>query len=282
MITLFTAAGTVAPWWLGYPADSARYLTEWQKVWHELTGEPELFRWQGIGYPAATFPMRPSIVAGWEETVRLILSIPGKFTMSGYSQGADVVCLVWKHELLDPAGRLHHRLNDCLAVFAYGNPMRAPGIAYGNTMLWGRPAPGEEDGHTTGGIAGPADLKPEECLFPEGHPYEGKAAVLDFANPGDLYAACPVGDEPWNDETEVGASETLIYESVLDFNGGDLWAWFKIIFKTIGMPWTAWARVQAIWNGIQFASLGQNAPHWQYSSQPEIEYLEKLGRKFQK
>jgi hypothetical protein len=282
VITLVTVAGTVARWWEGYPADTARYLTEWQATWRELTGEPERFLWQGAEYPSATFPMRPSVLIGWEEVVSLLLNKhpTGKFTLSGYSQGALVVCLVWKHEILDPAGRLHHRLNDCLAVHTYGNPMRAPGIAYGNTLLWGRPAPGKEDGYTTGGIAGPADLRPEECVFPESHPQTGKPAVFDFANPGDLYAACPVGDDPWENESEVGASETLIYETVLDFNGGDLWSWFKVIFKTVTKPWTVWSRVQAIWNGIQFAKAGMNAPHWQYDIRPEITHLEQLGRQY--
>jgi hypothetical protein len=280
MITLHTVAGTVARWWEGYPADTAHYLTEWAKAWHELTGEAEQFRWQGCEYPSATFPMRPSVLVGWEELVTQINRWPGKFALCGYSQGALVVCLVWKHEILDPAGRLHHRLNDVVAIHTYGNPMRAPGIAYGNTLLWGRPAPGKEDGYTTGGIAGPADLRPEECLFPNGHPQAGKPAVFDFANPGDLYAACPVGDDPWENESEVGASETLIYETVLDFNGGDLWSWFKVIFKSVVKPWTIWSRVQAIWNGIQFAKAGMNAPHWQYDIQPEIIHLEQLGRQY--
>jgi hypothetical protein len=281
MITLLTVSGTVSPWWLGYPADAARYLTEWQQPWYQLTGEKPKFRWQGVGYEAATFPMRPSILHGWEELVRLLLEEhpSGLFTLSGYSQGADVVCLVWLHELRKPGGRLHHRLNDCLAVFTYGNPMRCPNIAYGNTILWGKPVPGEEDGHATGGIAGPADLRPDECLFPDGHPDAGEPAVFDFANEGDIYTSCPVGDDPWEHESEVGKTETMVYESVLDFNGGDLWAWTKTIFGT-ALPWKTWSRVQAIWNGIQFASLGMNAPHWQYSAAPEIRYLEKLGHQF--
>lgn len=281
MIVILTVAGTVARWWEGYPADAGRYLTQWQGPWRELTGEKPEFYWQGVEYPSATFPMRPSVLAGWEELVSLLLNKhrTGRFVLDGYSQGALVVCLVWKHEILDPAGRLHHRLNDCLGVITYGNPMRAPGVAYGNTLLWGHSVPGKEDGHTTGGIAGPADLKPAECLFPAGHPNAGEPAVFDFSNPGDLYASCPVGDEPWVKETNVGASETLIYESVLDFNGGDLWSWFKTIFKTIVKPWTLWSRVQAIWNGIQFAAAGLNAPHWQYDAGPAIEWLKRLNSK---
>jgi len=277
VITLHTAAGTGVPGWVGYPAETGHVLDgEWQRTWTELTGEPRRVRWQWTGYPAAVFPMRPSVLAGWEEMVRLIDSIPGKFVLSGYSQGALVVCLLWRHDLL--TGRLHHRLNDCLGVITYGNPMRAPGIAYGNTMLWGRPAPGPDDGYTTGGIAGPGDLHPEECLFPESHPQTGKPAVYDFANAGDLYTAAPVGDDPWDNPTKVGAYETLIYESVLDFNGGDLFSWAKTIFKVISAPWTTvWPMFQAIWNGVQFLSAGMNAPHWQYDSRPATDFVRRLS-----
>lgn len=279
MITLHTAAGTVAQGWEGYPAETGLALAgEWVRVWEELTGERARVRWQWTGYPAATFPMRPSVLAGWEEMVRLINSIPGKFVLDGYSQGALVVCMLWRHDLLAPSGRLHHRLNDCLAVITYGNPMRAPGVAYGNTLLWGRPAPGPDDGYTTGGIAGPGNLHPSECLFPDSHPQTGKPAVYDFANPGDLYAAAPCGDDPWNNPTKVGSNETLIYESVMDFNGGDLFSWAKTIFKTISMPWTTvWPMFQSIWNGIQFLKAGMNAPHWQYDSRPATDFVRRLS-----
>lgn len=278
MITLHTVAGTLARWWEGYPADSARYLTEWSGPWQQLTGEKPKFRWQGCEYPSAVFPMRPSVLAGWEELVTQINRWPGKFNLDGYSQGAVVVCLVWRHEILDPGGRLHHRLNDCLGVVTEGNPMRAPGIAYGNTLLWGRPAPGKLDGHTTGGIAGPGNLHPDECLFPAGHPQAGKPAVFDFANPGDLYAAAPCGDDPWEHPTEVGANETLIYEAVMDFNGSDLWSFAKKIVKVLTMPLSqAWPLIQAIWNGMQFLAAGMNAPHWQYDARPAIAHYEHLA-----
>lgn len=272
-------------WWEGYPADIGRAVSggEWAQVWQALTGEKAHWVWQGAEYPSATFPMRPSVLIGWEEVVNLLLNKhkSGRFALDGYSQGALVSCLAWKHDVLDPNGRLHHRLNDCVGIFTQGNPMRAPGIAYGNTLLWNKPVPGKDDGHTTGGIAGPANLRPEECLFPKGHPLAGSPAVFDFALPGDLYAAAPCGDDPWEHPTKVGSYETLIYESVLDFNGGDLFAWAKTIFKTIGGAWWyAWPMIQAIWNGIEFAKAGPNAPHWQYDIWPAVRYMEELGRKY--
>lgn len=277
MITLVTVAGTVARWWEGYPADAGRYLTEWQQVWKQLTGQQPKFYWQGAEYPSATFPMRPSILAGWEEVVNLLLNkhTSGPFVLDGYSQGAIVVCMVWREEILNPAGRLHHRLNDCRGVITYGNPMRAPGIAYGNTKLWGKPAPKKLDGHTTGGIAGPTNLKPEECVFPEGHPLEGKPAVYDFALDGDLYAAAPVGDEPWDKETDVGHNQTLIYEMVMDFNGGDIFAFAKQAAKIVGKPLSQiLPLVQAMWNAVKFFGAGTGAPHWQYDAGPAIAWLD--------
>lgn len=286
MITLLTVSGTAAPWFVGYPSESGFALTDpWLISRGQCFGPPEGQNWlfQGDGYPAAVFPMRPSVLNGWEECVRLLLEVytSGPFVLDGYSQGAIVVCMVWREEILNPAGRLHHRLNDCLGVITYGNPMRSPGIAYGNTLLWGHVVPGTQDGYVTGGISGPNNLKPEECLFPDGHPLAGEPAVYDFANPGDLYASAPVGPTPWIKETTVGANETLVYEAIMDFDGSDLWAWTKKIFKIVTMPLSElWPLVQAIWNGLQFFSAGMNAPHWQYDSTPATIYLDKLGRQY--
>lgn len=286
MITALTVSGTGGAGndLRQYPAQTGAALTDPMLIARgQMLGKPHGLNWfwQWIGYAAAMFPMRPSVLQGWEELVRLLLHINrgGKFTLIGYSQGALVVCLVWIHEILNPNGRLHHRLNDCLGVFTYGNPMRAPGIAYGNTLIWGKPVPGKEDGHTTGGIAGPANLRPEQCLFPQGHPLAGEPAVYDFALLGDLYAAAPIGDKPWEQETDVGANETLIYEAVMDFNGRDLLAFARKIFKIATMPWSEfWSLFQAIFNGIKFLSEGMNAPHWRYDSAPLTAWLTELGK----
>lgn len=287
MITIFTASGTGAAWDVlpgQYPALTGAALTDPMLIARgQCFGPPhgKNFRWQGIGYPAAVFPMRPSVLKGWEELVRLLLeNYPtGKFVLDGYSQGALVVCLVWLHEILNPAGRLHHRINDLVAVITYGNPMRAPGIAYGNTMIWGRPVPGKDKGYTTGGIAGPADLKPEECLFPAGHKFAGQPAVFDFALPGDLYASAPVGDTPWVKESDVGADETLIYEAVLDFGGGDVMSIIKTLMKFLASPMSqAIAMFMALYNGMKFAAEGPSAPHWQYDERPAVAWLDGIGR----
>lgn len=272
--TLLTVTGTAAPSDIGFQADLARAV--------ELIADG-MWVWQMVHYPAAVFPMRPSVLIGMQNLVDAINRTPGKLVLCGYSQGALVVCAIWRDYILNPAGALHHRLNDVVAVIAYGNPMRAPGIAHGN-LLAGQPVPGKDDGHVTGGIAGPADLQPEECLFPQGHPMAGQPAVLDFANPGDLYASAPVGAQPWESETEVGALETLIYEAVQDFNGEDVLAFAKQLFKWAGAllgpiwGWVAfWPLFQAIWNGLVFLGQGPRAPHWTYDVAPATRYLIEVG-----
>lgn len=273
--------GTAADWTMGYPAETGFALTDPALIARgQCFGPPEGRNWefQGVGYPAAVFPMRPSVLAGWEETVNLLLTkwAAGKFVLSGYSQGAIVACLVWIHEILDPGGRLHHRLNDCMGVYVYGNPMRCPGVAYGNTLIWNIPIPGKEDGQVSGGIAGPANLTPEQCLFPSGHPLAGEPAVFDFALKGDIYASAPVGVDY---TAIVGQNMTLIYETIMDFNGGDLLAFARKIFQIATMPWSQfWPLVQAIWNGIEFFAAGMRAPHWQYDSRPLTAHLDRLGR----
>lgn len=279
MNTLYGVAGTAANWTQGYPAENGFALTDPALVARGQCLGPRYgmnWRFQGVDYPAATFPMRPSVLIGWENLVNLILNTPGRFVLDGYSQGALVVCLVWLNEILNPAGRLHHRLNECDGVYTYGNPMRAPGVAYGNTLIWGHPVPPKVDGYVTGGIAGPANLTPEQCLFPAGHPKAGQPAVFDFANPGDLYADAPVGV---NAESVVGQNETLIYEAIMDFDGKDVFAFAMKMMKLMTMPWSQlWPLVLAIWNGLVFASAGMNAPHWQYDSRPLTAYLDNMAR----
>lgn len=146
--------------------------------------------WLPVAYPAVTFPMLPSIMAGVDALVASIMSTPlgSKTSMGGYSQGAVVVGKTWRDECLNPKGRLHDRyLNgDFVAIFTWGDPMRCPGIAHGNELA-GLVIPGSTDGVVTGGIAGPDDLKPEE--------------TPDFyysrCNINDLYGSCPTGPTPW-------------------------------------------------------------------------------------
>ncbi|QRZ05875.1 alpha/beta hydrolase family protein [Mycolicibacterium austroafricanum] len=132
MITIHTLAGTWADKWTGYPADVARYLTEWNGVWAELQGLPESeFHWNPVNYIASFGPVPPgspdkpsykqSVQMGVDQCVADIQAIPGKHILVGYSQGAEVtgrVCL----ELIE--GRLQDRLEDCLLCIGIGDPTR--------------------------------------------------------------------------------------------------------------------------------------------------------------
>lgn len=117
--TLFTVAGTGADMWTGYPAEVGRAV---QDTWF----------FQPVAYPAQPFPMGTSVQAGRNELKRLIRERPGKIALAGYSQGAIVTSLTYKHDILNPRGELHDRLADVVASVTWGNPCREQGVANGN------------------------------------------------------------------------------------------------------------------------------------------------------
>jgi hypothetical protein len=168
--------------------------------------------------------MGPSVRAGIEALVRQINLWIGKFALTGYSEGAMVVDRVWRDEILNPKGRLNHRLKDVIGIVNFGDPMRCPGIANGNLRA-GFPIPKPVYGYTTGGIAGPQDLKPEET--PD--------FLLSCDNDGDMYVAAPVGDTPWIQETGVGHDMTICFNVVQDFDGPNVLAIVEEAMSLIGM-----------------------------------------------
>lgn len=260
--TLITVNGTGVPdpFGPGFPADLARAL---ERV------APGLYYWQPIGYPAAVYPMRPSVEVGREEVVNQINRHPGRFVLSGYSQGALVTNAVWREDILNPQGRLHHRKDEVLALITYGDPQRCPGIARGNTYA-GQPVPKKLNGQTTGGIAGPDNLTAEQT--PEN--------FLSFANNGDLYASSPVGDDPWNTQTTVGRDQTSIYEAVMEFDGKDFIAIASELAQAVTVPMVNLIPlVQAIWNGLAFFGQGTKASHWTYNIAPAVQYLAEQGNR---
>jgi hypothetical protein len=266
--TIITGNGTMIPNGdgPGFSADLARALMEIADG---------MWIWKWVNYPAATFPMRNSINVGKTVLKAIIRATPGKIVLSGYSQFAIVTGEVWRDDIRNPDGELHDRLDDIEAVIQYGDPLRTPGIAYGNELA-GIPAPGKLDGVVTGGIAGPNCLRPEECL----HPVTGRKIVLSVANPGDLYASAPVGETPWISETEVGHLETLIFEAVMEFDGHDIVALAKVVVKVVTQPLSiVLPLVQAIWNGLKFVGQGMNAPHWTYKIDGAVRFMVGLGAK---
>jgi len=251
-INLFTVNGTAVTMWDGPPADTARALGD------------EQWLWQPIGYPSATFPMLPSRKAGEEELVRQINLHPGKIALAGYSQGALITGTVWRDRILNPAGDLHHRLSDVVAIIHWGDPMRCPGIANGNTFA-GLPMPRELDGVVTGGISGPDDLTPEQT--PD--------FLLSFANDGDLYACSPQG---LDHQSPAGKVEKLIYDFIQEVTFIDVMAIAEEILKAIFVPLTNLIPlIQAIINAGLFFGAGMAAPHYHYPIDGAVAYLRQVA-----
>ena len=241
--TIFTVNGTGSP----DPINGWGFSSE---LAHTL--DDELYYWQPIGYPAATFPMGPSVQVGRQELVNQINLHPGKFAMSGYSQGALVTDFVWRDDILNPSGVLNHRLQDVIGIVNFGDPMRCPGICNGNLRA-GFAIPKAVDGYTTGGIAGTNDLQPIHT--PD--------FLLSCNNDGDLYGAAPVGDTPWIKQNPVGHDETLIFDLVQNFNGENVLAFTEEVAAILTGPDHDIAVVEAIMNGGLFVLQGFG-PHGDY------------------
>jgi hypothetical protein len=210
------------------------------------------YQWGPVQYPALTFPMGPGIKDGIKDLINQITSNQGTFALVGYSQGAVITCKVWRDEIMNPNGQLHDRLGDIFAHVTFGNPLRCPGIANGNGIMQ-KPVPVPLEGYVTGGIAGPDDLTP----------WQVPTWMMDFANDGDMYAACPVGADPWANESPVGEAETSIYDIFMEqFTGQDS------IFAEVGELLTnpipnAIAIIEGLINTIGFFANNQT-PHTQY------------------
>lgn len=283
-LTLYTVAGTSADMWTGYPADTARALND--EVWY----------WQPVNYPAATFPMNTSVDAGVTELVRLIKLRPGKFALDGYSQGALVTSKVWRDHILNPAGELHDRLGDVVAAVTHGNPMRAQGVANGNVYA-GWPIP------SGAGIAGSDDLTPAQTpswWYDFAHGAAGSilalpttplstmtgsgglggllgllgsfTSLLSIDPTADIYTDTPVG-------TQAGADMTAVFNLVQSkiFGPGTLLteALGILTNPTVGTL----AAVQAIMSGLLFVGQG-TGPHVNYDITPAIAYLAQVGAAF--
>lgn len=252
-LSLFTVGGTDE---MGptdpnqFPVQVAERLVAsgWQIVADKLDGLATIspVRWFPINYPAVLYPMAPSVQSGRENLIAAIQTAPGPFVLCGYSQGAIVTDVVWSQDILANAGVLHGRLPDVAAIFNFGDPLRCPGIANGN-LLAGIPLPVYLDGVVTGGIAGPADLTPQQT--PD--------FFYSFALDGDLYASAPVGTDPWTAEAPAGFVETSIYNVVQQATVIDVIALAEDLAVPVGL-------VEAIINGLTFAAAGANAPHFRY------------------
>lgn len=118
-VAFITAAGTWSRPDQGFQADVARALND------------EQWQWIPVDYPASFGPVNPpfpgapsyvdSVRAGVDAMCAAIERHHGRFVLSGYSQGAEVVARVLI-ELAD--GRLRHRRGDCAGAVTFGDPAR--------------------------------------------------------------------------------------------------------------------------------------------------------------
>lgn len=91
--------------------------------------------WQPVGnYPAAVFPMGPSVEAGVSEVCRLFGIVNGPKYIAGYSQGADVVTRWYQEHVVAGSSRCGcaARSDNLKGVVTFGNPRRERGAANGN------------------------------------------------------------------------------------------------------------------------------------------------------
>lgn len=186
---LFTVHGTAMadPLGPGLPADTARAVLD-------------KYTWQPIGnYPAAAFPMWPSVQQGVKELVSQISSKPGEINLAGYSQGAIVIGQVLKHRIMNAQGDLHHRLGDVRKVVFWGNPMRQQGIAADDRWIHAVARP-EQHGILDDRLEGL-----------ENAPFE----VRDYGHAADMFAAISEGDR---DEYKIAICK-IVMNATDFFNG---------------------------------------------------------------
>lgn len=258
--TLLTVNGTgvADPSGAGFPADLARAL---------LTQAEGMWNWQPVGYPAAAFPMGPSVRVGRAALCAQIRRHPGPVALSGYSQGALIVGTVWRDDILAADGVLHHRLDDVAAIVNYGDPMRCPGVANGNAFA-GQPLPRNINGFVSGGIAGPGNLTPEQT--PD--------FLLSFANDGDHYTCAPTGLDPWKKETELGHQERIIFDAVQDATVATVSAIATAVAEMLDEPVERIVpRVRSIAGGAFFLGSGAGGPHARYDIAPAVRFLTEVG-----
>lgn len=219
----------------------------------------------GVGYPAKTVPMWPSVQTG-RASLNVALgdyatayykahgSYEGMVILgSAWSQGAMVWCQTFFLDILPLTGTLHYLLPYIYRQYWFGDIFRCPGIAHGNELA-GIPLPPKLDGVTTGGIGGPLDYTVEQAnlLAPDGKPL-----IYSFVNPNDLYADSPCGDSPWTTLPSAGSVEYLFFQLIMQPSLTVMLKLATLLGKPIG-------DIEALLNTGEFFGAGNNAGHYQY------------------
>jgi hypothetical protein len=241
---ILTVQGTFVDMWTGYPADTARAVQD-------------LFYWQPIGnYDAQAFPMKPSYDQGIEELVVQCRKHAGKpKVLAGYSQGAIVTSRVLKHEVLNPAGRLHDLKDEFVGGVTWGNPDRELGVANGNAFA-GWPIP-EGRGITDDLLSGTPSW------------------WLDFAHGAnsrwkrDLYTDAP------NDE--AGIDMTTIWRLVENVTISSLAGLMVNLLDAVQKPME---QIVPMFRAVLYAGaffFSGTGPHVNYDIDPAVRYLRQLG-----
>lgn len=219
----------------------------------------------GVGYPAVTTPMWPSVQTGRANlNVALAQYATDYYRQHGsydglailgsaWSQGAMVWCQTFFLDILPVTGTLHYLLPHLYRLYLFGDIFRCPGIAHGNELA-GIPLPPKLDGVTTGGIGGPLDYTVAQAnlLAPD-----GRFLIYSFVNQNDLYADSPCGDTPWTKLPSAGSVEYLFFKIIMQPSFGDILALAKLLGKPIG-------DVEALINVGSFFGAGNNSGHFQY------------------
>lgn len=235
----------------------------------------------GVGYPAVTVPMWPSVQTGRANlNVQLANYATSYYKQHGgydglvilgsaWSQGAMVWLQTFLLDILPASGSLHYLLPYVYRLYLFGDIFRSPGIAHGNDLA-GIPLPPKLDGVTTGGIGGPLDYTVAQAnlLAPD-----GKFLIYSFVNPNDLYADSPCGDNPWKTLPSAGRVEYLFFKIIMQPNFADIIALAELLDKPLG-------DIEALINVGTFFGAGNNAGHYQYGPGmlAAIDDALKLGR----
>ena len=176
---LFTVCGTGVPWWIGPDADLARAVEN-------------QYRWQPIGYPAAPFPMGPSINGGKAELRNQINLWRGQverngMALAGYSQGAVITSEVWEQDIEPVNGALHWAFPYVRKAVTWGNPSRELGKVYPD-FAGGQAVAGPN----TSGVAYPTDRMTNTPPW-----------WRDYAHKGDLYATVEQNGDAAEDKVAI-------------------------------------------------------------------------------
>jgi hypothetical protein len=239
MPLLFTVCGTGVPWWVGPDADTARAVED-------------RYRWQPIGYPAATLGMAKSVAAGRHELIVQIERHRGQIeaagrpsALVGYSQGAIVACETWEYDIRPANGRLSWFKPYLGRAVMFGNPMREQGNGIGDA---------------TGAAPGPDSRGIADRLMTSTPPW-----FLNIAHRGDIYTDCTGDAGEWS----TAAYKLIMGARILD--GPD-----SLLAQFVELTEAPAVEAIAVFRAVLSAGLffgRQTGPHINYSIRPAVEHL---------